>query len=354
LIGVLFVIAIGVVVSILLLSNSDSAQPEIIPRGFITLGDSVSSGYGLTGYLRYRQPDEGTVGSHAFFLFEKLQSNDLVDWQRNLAVSGHTTGDLLELLHGLSATELEYFAHARVVTINIGGNNLLTPFFEYLTNLQVTEGGRRIYTGAGYVLSGGWGVIYEIISGVNSVASPEETDSFRIGNVFSNFGEIIKGFGELLVGTGDIIIGSPDVIDSWHGNLSPELQTMLTDGVQTFHNEFVEILDWLDQYAPHATIITNTIYNPIPHEVIRISIPISLWAGEHIREMNRTIRSVAADRGLVVVDVYSEFSGRPELTLINLNPIAGGISFDLVHPNLTGHAFIALLQNEAFTYYMNR
>ena len=309
------------------------------PRGFIALGDSVSSGYGLSGYqISYE-------GIHATILFERL--SDYVDSKRNFAVSGFTTTDLLDLLQNLNDEDLACFADARFVTVNIGGNNILTPFLEYLGELQIVSGAGSIRTGAGSILSGGWGIIYEIASGVGSIISSEQDASFSIGGVLSGFGSILSGLGELIVGTGDIIGGSPNVVGTWRGNLSPELEAMLYEGVQIFNNEYVAILDWLSENAPHATIIVNTIYNPIPAEILRISVPISQWANEHIISMNERILYEGETRGLVVVDIFTYFSHRLDLTRLNLNPNEGMMSFDLVHPSAEGHLFIADLQYSA-------
>ena len=311
------------------------------PTGFIALGDSVSSGYGLSGYL------QSPAGVHVNILYRSLEEAGYVDNFRNLAVSGFTTTNLLDLLHGLPDECVEYFNQARFVTINIGGNNVLTPFIEYLLELQVVGGFDNIVTGAGGVLSGAWSIIYEIASGVGTIISDDDV-SFDIRGMVSGFGAIISGFGDFISGAGDVIGGSPNVVDTWRGNLSPELESMLDEGIQNFHTEFLDIIRWLGEHAPRATVIVNTIYNPIPQDILRISVPISNWANELILAMNEIIIYEGEVYGLLVVDVFSYFSQRLDLMRVNLNPLAGPLSIDIIHPNDEGHALLAGFQYAAF------
>ena len=311
------------------------------PTGFIALGDSVSSGYGLSGYL------QSPAGVHVNILYNSLLEAGYVDNFKNLAVSGFTTTNLLDLLHGLSDECVEYFNQARFVTINIGGNNILTPFIEYLSYLQVVYGAGNIATGAGGVLSGAWSIIYEIASGVGTIISDDDT-TFDIGSMVTGFGAIISGFGDFISGAGDVIGGSPNVVGTWRGNLSPELESMLDEGIQNFHTEFIEIIQWLNEHAPRATIIVNTIYNPIPQDILRISVPISNWANELIVAMNDIIMHEGEANELLVVDVFSFFSQRLDLMRVNLNPLDGPLSIDIIHPNDEGHALLAGLQYAAF------
>ena len=48
------------------------------------------------------------------------------------------------------------------------------------------------------------------------------------------------------------------------GLFTPEIEAALEGGVQSFADEFSKIITWIETSAPRATIIVNTVYNPIP------------------------------------------------------------------------------------------
>ncbi|MCL2197414.1 MAG: SGNH/GDSL hydrolase family protein [Defluviitaleaceae bacterium] len=337
--GVIIIFVIGMFIF------QSVTDDRISPHIYIALGDSVSSGYGLVGYAH--SPE----GRHTALFFEKIRNDGYVDEFHSFATSGFTTSDVLDLLNNLNDSERRVFNNARIITLNIGGNNLLTPFLAYLTDLEVVSGAGNIRTGVGGVVSGTWGIIYEIISGVGNSPSPDDDTRFSFGGVVRGFGDIVIGLGELLVGAGEIIGGYPDVVSTWRGTLSPELEALFDEGVNTFSQEFVEIITWLETHAPNATIMVNTIFNPIPEEILSVSVPISNWSSMLINAMNDTIIDESDNRNFVVTDVYSFFSYRLDLTSFNLNPFAGEISFDLVHPNAEGHMLIAEHNYIAFSQY---
>ena len=43
---------------------------------------------------------------------------------------------LLEFLNEMTDARLKLFRNARIITLNIGGNNILVPFGNYLSNNQ--------------------------------------------------------------------------------------------------------------------------------------------------------------------------------------------------------------------------
>jgi len=331
----LMVIASGIVAAVVL-NNRSTAHI------YIALGDSVSSGYGLTGY------PEAPQGGHASLFFEKLEQAGYVDEYHNFATSGFTTTDLLEQLNNMSSEEIHLFRNARIVTINIGGNNVLTPFLAYLSDLQIVSGAGTVETEAGRILSGAWGVLYEIASGVGSVVSNEEDANLDVGGVVSGIGDVLSGLGGILWGAGEMIAGTPNALYTWRGSLSPELEAVLEDGVQTFHDELGEIIAWLASNAPDATILVNTVHNPVPQEILMISVPISNWAYALTSYMNQAIVAQSETHGFLVTDVHGHLSQRLYLTSFNISPLQGALSFDLVHPNEAGHTLIAELNYAAF------
>ena len=176
---------------------SCSSKPQ--KYNFIALGDSVASGYGLSS------KDE----SYSFVFCEMLKNEGFeINEYKNLAVSGLTTTTLLEILYNMDKEDLSLVKNAQIITLNIGGNNILCPFLDYLSFESGSSEG--------------------IIN--NAIAAAK--------NVFS----------------------IPEKIFALSGNFPPELQRSLNKGVQIFEIEFREIIEWIEKNAPKATIIVNTIF----------------------------------------------------------------------------------------------
>jgi len=301
------------------------------PNTFIALGDSVPSGYGLYGYR------DNPVGTYTSLLYEKLYHEGLTDKYINLAESGLTTTTLLQQLHSLDEDALFYFYNAEVITINIGGNNILTPFLRYTSALRIVDGAEDVAAGAGGIWSG-------IAGAWNWAWGANDTDG-----IMENIDDVITGLEDILHGIGDIVMGTPSAAAPFLGLFSPELETQLVDGVADFYYEFTQIITWVETAAPRATIIVNTIYNPIPPQLIFIPIYVSEWATYFINSMNYVITTESEARGHLVVDMYEHMTNRLDLMAFNLNPFADDISFDIIHPNAYGHGLIARLKFEALT-----
>ena len=313
--------------------GTTSCYDQTAPHIYIALGDSVSSGYGLPGYAISPQ------GTHSSIFFEKLKKHGFVDQYHNMATSGFTTNMLLEMLNNTDTDNLSLFKNARIITLNIGGNNILLPFLNYLSGLQIIIGADSIRTGAAEVLSGTWGVARE--------------PDLSVGSIIAGIGRIASGISGVIAGTEEIIAGSSGIVSLWRGSLSPKLEAMLEEGIQAFAQEFIEIITWLEINAPNATVIVNTIHNPIPQEILRISVPLSNWANALILSMNGIIMGESEKRGYLTVDLHSYFLNRLYLTYFNLTPFSERFSFDFVHPNAQGHDLIARLHYVSFLKYIS-
>ena len=317
---------------------------QAVPHIYIALGDSVSSGYGLPGY------PASPEGGHSTKFFEKLKQRGFVDEYHNMAVSGFTTTKLLEKLNNLSSAELKLFRNARIITLNIGGNNILLPFLSYLSDLQVVSSAGTLITSFEEVFSEAWSVIHETLWRPESIIPGVSEAGFSLGAVVTGIGDLISGIGGLITGASEIIAGYSDIVSLWLGSLSPELQAILEEGTQAFAADFREIITWLETNAPNATLIVNTIHNPIPQKILIASVPISGWANTLLQSMNYIILQESESRGFLAVDFNSYFLNRLYLTHFNINPFSATLSFDLVHPNAKGHSLIADLH---YAYFMN-
>jgi len=263
------------------------------PRYYIALGDSVSTGYGLTVQ----------EASHTTLFFNQLKNKGHVDYYINMAVNGSTTTTLLELLNNIDNDNAGIFRNARVITLNIGGNNILRTFTNYLSSLRIT---------------------------------PPETDTLRAGTE------------SILSWALGIISDTLNIFSTLSGSFSPELRTDLNEALQTFADDFHAILSWLEKNAPKAIIIVNTVYNPIPQEVLGTSLEISSAANILIESINEIISKESTSRNHLVSDIHSHLSNQLSLFKFNINPLAGDLSFDIIHPNAEGHNIIAQLNFDTF------
>ena len=107
------------------------------PRYYVALGDSVASGYGLPTHEE----------SYPAIFYSLLEKEGYVNNYANMAYNGFTTTMLLEYLHNMDIESIRILENARVITLNIGGNNILVPFFKYLSNLRVVSGVDIIISG---------------------------------------------------------------------------------------------------------------------------------------------------------------------------------------------------------------
>jgi len=164
-----------------------------------------------------------------------------------------------------------------------------------------------------------------------------------IVDLLAGAADILSGVGNLISGAGSFLSGMPDLSALITGELSPEIIDEIEKGVQTFAVEYIKIIDWLKANAPKAIIIINTVHNPIPHELFNISLGMSQVAENYIERINMVIVEEGMARGCLVTDIHAHLSNRLDLTGFNLNPAAGDVSIDLIHPNAAGHELIAQL-----------
>ena len=325
-------LAVKLVFCLIILITSCSDEP----RYYIAFGDSVSSGYGLAS------PEE----SHPAIFFSLLKQEGYVDNFVNMAVCGFTTSMLLDLLNNMDDSNLQVIRNAHIITLNIGGNNLLAPFSYYWSNLRVVSGIDNIILGTGGIIAGTLDIISGVRTGIENIISDLEENRPPAPIVISGVGDVIAGAGTIITGAGEIISGSTDVFSILFGSFSPELSDKLEKGLQTFSDEFKEIISWIQRRAPNATIIVNTVYNPIPPEVLRASLAISIAANVLVESMNSIIIQESKARGYLVTDIYTHFSNQLNMMQFNINPSAGSLSFDIIHPNADGHNLIAQLNYE--------
>lgn len=240
---------------------------------YVALGDSISAGYGLEGgELSFPEMLERDTG----YVLTDFSSND-----------GVTSEDLLETLN--KAEVIAAVQDADVITITVGGNDLMNALYEYLADAP----------------------------GVSMTA-----DQIRDG---------------LVNGT----IKDPLVLLTLMNSLSgfPK-SSHAEDALTTLRTNLSSALEQIKFLNPDVTCIIANQYNPYGHIEGEAAAGIVQTFDTGVRALNTTLAGVAHTQGVIVVDVYEAFddsSGYPcnaHFTAI------GDFNLDF-HPNALGHQLIA-------------
>ncbi len=201
---------------------------------YVALGDSISFGIGAS------QPANSYVNSFYNYLRALPGNEGMV--LKNLSVSGHTTSMLKNVLAD-DYTQMA-LANAKVVTVSIGGNNLLGPIIT------------KIHKYAGV-----------------SIDDPNLRQ--RILAIFED----------------------KDKFNLYSGIITSELNA----GVQKFEQEWPEIALSIKTLAPSADLYAMTVYNPFEKGDIFYNM-----VDPFIQKINYTINTTAT--GYKVADVYTAFN----------------------------------------------
>jgi lysophospholipase L1-like esterase len=286
-------------------------------------------------------------------LYAMLEEQGLADMYENMAVNGYTTSMLLRFLNGVSAggdeAMLGLFNNAGVITVNIGGNNILQPFLDSLPGPGDMI--KMIIEVRDFISEN-----RELVAEAMEIAG-EARDLAENFNIFDilRLNAFIRKAVPVLDDAADALnqiggLGIVRFMSLLMGSLPPELEAGLQKGVGDFEAEFLEIIKWLETNAPDAVIIVNTVYNPIPREILDMPVEISNRADELIRAMNYYIIKESETGRYLVSDVYSRFEDEPDiLEILNFefDFFAMILNFDIIHPNAAGHELIAGLNHGA-------
>lgn len=237
-----------------------TAPPEPVVKELVTLGDSISYGYGL------QNPE---TERYSALLTKALSEKDDVIWKDyNYAVSGDRSTDLLNILKNNTAEKLP---DADAVVICIGGNNLLRPFTDFLKhtaeNIQnrITE-----------------------IKGLkkDSITDYSITDLGKLGGILVN-------------GITNINYDA--------------LQTDIDAGMNTLKSDLEEIYMLLREKNSKADIYVMNVYNPYKNltdvKLPGMSEPVNLYGQARLDVVNGIIADwEAAHSDLIAVDLSGEYA----------------------------------------------
>lgn len=286
------------VIMILLLSSSmvfaQYSNPQVI--NYVALGDSTSYGYS--------DPGGGYVA-----MFGKYLGTVPV----NLSVPGYTTSDLINVINSNTGK----IKNASIITINIGGNNLLGPFMQTIASLY----GLKL---SDYSQPDGSDFLAALAGAVAKDPNPGAT------------------IGQLL---------------DQNNPKTKVLNLSLLLGLTKFNIDWPVIVTKVKFLAPKAKIYVNTIFNPaMKASAVDPMYPFYQSMDKLIQSMNNVIKAYSSIGAYKCIDVYAAFaaytppvgSSDNVLSFNILNAIAAAKQGNIPefirccdpHPTTTGHTVI--------------
>lgn len=234
----------------------------------LALGDSIAFGVNATAGNDY----VSLLYNHLLTIptYSQLSLN-------NLAVSGDTSGKLLARLQ--TSEYIEAVKNARIITLSVGGNNLLSPVIGAVC----------------------------MAFGVNQVNNP---------NMMSDLAQAMA------------TNPNKDTILASLAN-SPTLAQALQSGVSQFGADFPQIISTIKTLTPQAEIYILNLYNPFYAQdpLYKVFDPL-------VNGINQVLKN-NTPVGYKIADVYTEFKATPGAVNFNL----ATIQLD-PHPTNVGHAAI--------------
>lgn len=274
------------------------AEENDITR-YVALGDSISSGY--------RLPDKDTQSFvHLFAKDNGFEADD------SLATPGLTSDQLLVMLTGedeAAQAAAEKVATADVVTITIGGNDMLNALYAYLSDA---------YNEA-------------------HPDAPEPMSKERIKEIF--MGDDIPAKVELL---GFCALKLPGFIASEEVDAS----------IAAYSDNLEQVVARIKELSPDVQILVATQYNPYRYladslagtEHAHLADAIADIFDAGVTKLNAEIIANSADgANYLVANAYDAIAGAEEDPCnASITVTDAGVDFDLdFHPNAYGHALIA-------------
>lgn len=250
---------------------------------YLALGDSITTGYGL---------ENAQTEGFASLLAENL-GYDLI----NHAVNGNTTTGLITQL--VNPAILADIKNADLITITIGGNDMLALFFN---------------------------AIMETYNTMN--ADSAQLNASDIGAIMGNPGDPRQM--TLMMCAQLVLMGNPSTDTPGFA----ETETF-RQGLSTYAFALAGIVNSIHAVNPDVKVIVATQYNPYANFTDAFA---ALNAGFEtgVRMLNQAIVKNAVVGGYTVADVYGAFSGAEE----NLyNGCMEPLNMD-IHPNAAGHKML--------------
>ncbi len=263
---------------------------------YVALGDSIATGYGLTGY---------SIGKTPANAYVSVVGNDLNLPAVNLAVDGLTSTQLLAALISTDSSAVSAqaaLANAQTITLSIGSNDVLGPFLG--------------------IVAAKFGCSIDELPA--TLVKLQTSDPVKLAG----------------------ILAAVNANDGTGLKNNPALQS----AAAAFSSNVTSIITGIKKLAPDAQIYVTNAYNPYQGISLNYglgTLDLGTIADGYIRSLNGAFKADAGNYTLI--DVYSAFSASLQGGAVPVNANLAAYNFD-PHPNAVGHALIAkliLTQNSA-------
>ncbi len=259
------------------------AQAQQAETSYLALGDSISSGYLLP---------EGEAA------FPQQVADVRGGTLTNLAENGETTASLLAKLN--QGTLDQALAGAQVITLTIGGNDLMNALYDFLTYQ---------YNGA---------------NPSTPVTVQEMKEALTAGKL------------EMLTFALKVL---PDFADSQQA----------VDALVQLAGNLTQIVQKIQAACPNGTLVMANQYNPYRYLANQLaSNPLAAAQAKVVADafeagvtrLNQAIDNTADQLDFLVADTYTAFTNATQNPCNASFSLLGGINLDF-HPNAYGHSLIA-------------
>ena len=257
------------------------------PYDYVALGDSISTGYGL-------------AAGEASFVSQLADQSGLT--VLNLAQNGATTQDVWNTLEGLEGADKSALENARLITLTVGGNDLMGALYTYLA------------------------------------------DTYNQANDTSYTAQDIQ---LALTGDASAPVSQLAVLLHLSTSLKSFVDTGMAEALEQFQADLIRIVQTLRTLNPTAQIILTNQYNP--YGILKNVTSFSSLADQFdtgVGKLNAAIQAAIAQAGvdhLTLADVYTPFQAAIDRGENPCNANATGLS-DInpdFHPNALGHTLMA-------------
>ena len=249
---------------------------------YLALGDSITTGYAPDGEVDTPFADQ-VAAAQGYTL-------------DNQAAVGETSATLLAKLQNGTIN----FSGADLITITIGGNDLMNALYAYL------------------------------VEEYNQTQS-EDQNKITLDQLKAALADLSKEENQQL------LLGIISFISSFNNSQAE------TDSLTAFESNLTGIIAKIQTDNPDAAIVIATQYNPYSHidNLFATSIVTAFENG--VDHLNQKINQVAENKNILVADVYQVFkTNGTQLTNAYVTSLYPTIDANLdFHPNQTGHDLIA-------------
>ena len=271
-------------------SSSESAV-QSVEKTLVTLGDSISFGYGL---------DDVTTERYSALLKNQLESRDKITWNDyNYAVSGDNSS---QLIHKLNNGRALHAPSADVIILYIGANNLLGAYGDYIIEKAEEKG--------------------------IDVSNPEKLTEDDIADLQKQFEDEMQDT--------DAVIKA--------------VQTKIDENLDQLDTDLETIYQWIRERNQDADVYVLNIYNPysegLSSDLVPADSDLAEYAQSQIDRANTIIAKLTETHDdLIPVDVAAAFAACDPVPVFgdtNAESTDGdAMEYYDPHPNADGQRVIA-------------